>query len=335
MSNLVFLIGNGFDLNCGLKSKYKDAYQYYCNKTQNNSELIERFKNDLKANYENWSDFEEGMAYYASKLSDENELIECIRDFRKKLKEYLINEEIKLYDFINSDNNLIDDLNAETKKSINKFFEGVSNNVSRKVNNINKVDFVSFNYTSVLDNLARNYFNQVNQKMELKCSNYHVTHIHSSFNSTPALGIDRIEQLSVPYKLTLKGKRTFIKPFFNTNIDNKRILDAESLIFSANYLCLFGLSLGISDLSWRDKIIEWLTNDSEHQLFIYNYSLYKKINLDDDERLDEEEECKNKLFTSWNIKSTEQLLEQVHMPCGNKIFNYIEIINQYLIKKKI
>lgn len=77
------------------------------------------------------------------------------------------------------------------------------------------------------------------------------------------------------------------------------------------------------------------TNDSEHQLFIYNYSLYKKTNLDDDERLDEEEECKNKLFTSWNIKPTEQLLEQVHMPCGNKIFNYIEIINKYLIKKKI
>lgn len=82
MSNLVFLIGNGFDLNCGLKSKYKDAYQYYCNKTQNNSELIERFKNDLKANYENWSDFEEGMAYYASKLSDENELIIISLRFR-------------------------------------------------------------------------------------------------------------------------------------------------------------------------------------------------------------------------------------------------------------
>lgn len=146
MSNLVFLIGNGFDLNCGLKSKYKDAYQYYCNKTQNDYELIVRFKRDLKENYENWSDFEEGMAYYASKLSDENELIECIRDFRKNLKDYLINEEIKLYDFINSDSNLIDDLNAETKKSINKFFEGVSNNVSRRVNNINKVDFIYFNY---------------------------------------------------------------------------------------------------------------------------------------------------------------------------------------------
>lgn len=28
--NITFLIGNGFDLNCGLKSKYSDVYDQYC-----------------------------------------------------------------------------------------------------------------------------------------------------------------------------------------------------------------------------------------------------------------------------------------------------------------
>ena len=43
MVNLVFLIGNGFDLNCGLKSRYVDAYKYYCSKTEHDSETIKKF----------------------------------------------------------------------------------------------------------------------------------------------------------------------------------------------------------------------------------------------------------------------------------------------------
>ena len=53
MSNVLFLIGNGFDLNCGLKSRYIDAYNYYCSKTSNNSEVIKKFKKELGI-YDKW-----------------------------------------------------------------------------------------------------------------------------------------------------------------------------------------------------------------------------------------------------------------------------------------
>jgi len=42
--NIVFIIGNGFDLNLGLKTKYTDVYKDYCKTSTSDSELIRRFK---------------------------------------------------------------------------------------------------------------------------------------------------------------------------------------------------------------------------------------------------------------------------------------------------
>ncbi len=332
MGNVVFLIGNGFDLNCGLKSRYTDVYQYYCSKTSNDSEVIKKFKKDLLDNHENWADFEMGIPKYAEKLGNDEELIQCIRDFRKEMKEYLNIEESKFYNFLNSNQGILSEIDIETRKSINTFYDGVSENISRQVFDIDGVSFITFNYTSILDNFIYYRYNHNSGVFELKSgrSDSHVFHIHGSFNTTPVLGLDRIDQLKVPYNLSNKAKRTLIKPTFNLEVDSDRIRAAEELIFKSRYICTFGLSLGLSDLTWRELILSWLAQDKNHLLFIYDYSSYYKENLDDDERLDEEEDLKEKLFSAWEIDSSAPIREQIHMPCGNKIFNYKEVIDTFL-----
>ena len=42
----VFLIGNGFDLSCGMKTRYSDMYKEYCKILPNDSSLIKKFKSD-------------------------------------------------------------------------------------------------------------------------------------------------------------------------------------------------------------------------------------------------------------------------------------------------
>ena len=64
MSTL-FLIGNGFDLSCGMKTLYKHVYNSYCIPLESDTELIKKFKNNISSDYRTWSDFEEGMAEYA------------------------------------------------------------------------------------------------------------------------------------------------------------------------------------------------------------------------------------------------------------------------------
>ena len=72
----VFLIGNGFDLSCGMKTRYSDMYKEYCKILPNDSSLIKKFKSDIQKDvYNSWADFELGMAKYASELSNEDDFI--------------------------------------------------------------------------------------------------------------------------------------------------------------------------------------------------------------------------------------------------------------------
>lgn len=141
-----------------------------------------------------------------------------------------------------------------------------------------------------------------------------------------------MDQIDVKYELSLKGQRTLLKPTFNNEVDSDRISKAENSIYQADYICTFGLSLGLTDLTWREIIISWLNENVNHHLFMYNYSAYNTNNLDDDERLDIEDDLKNKLYTDWNIDKSSPILEQIHMPCGNKIFDYKEVIENYIQK---
>ena len=337
MANLLFLIGNGFDLNCGIKSKYKHAYDYYLSKTTDDSETIKKFKKDLLDNHENWADFEIGISKYAQNLSNESELIECIRDFRRALKNYLTIEEQKFYEYVNSVDGLIAQINKETSRSLDSFYEGISYNISSSISQIDSIRFITFNYTAILDNIIYFRIPHMYETTEynLGCLSDSVVHIHGSFhNTTPVLGVDRIDQLNVSYDLSSRGKRTIIKPTFNSEIDNRRISAAQNLINTTQYICTFGLSLGLSDLTWRESIISWLNENNQNQLFVYDYSAYFKDNLEDDERLDEEEELKLKLFADWKLDTSSKLWKQIHMPCGNKIFNYKAVINEYVLKKE-
>ena len=49
---------------------------------------------------------------------------------------------------------------------------------------------------------------------------------------------------------------------------------AKSLINNTDTICAYGMSLGESDLCWRNMLIEWLMGNQSNHLFIYRYLLY-------------------------------------------------------------
>ena len=76
--NITFMIGNGFDLHLGMKTRFTDMYDGYI---QSPSEdiVIQEFKERLKEyageRYERWSDFEIAMAAHAKDFTNENDFI--------------------------------------------------------------------------------------------------------------------------------------------------------------------------------------------------------------------------------------------------------------------
>ena len=60
---ITFLIGNGFDLNLGLKTRYTDFYPYYCDMPSHRHRQIARFRELLKqtGSHPLWADFEKAL----------------------------------------------------------------------------------------------------------------------------------------------------------------------------------------------------------------------------------------------------------------------------------
>jgi hypothetical protein len=87
--NTVFLIGNGFDINLGLKTRYTDFYKYY-NSKESKNESIKLLKNNISNNFNNWSDLEQALGQYTENFTTSDEFISVFEDLGDNLGDYLI-----------------------------------------------------------------------------------------------------------------------------------------------------------------------------------------------------------------------------------------------------
>ena len=70
--NITFLIGNGFDLNLKLNTRYSDFYEYYIKNDP--KDLLSR---SIKNNYEMWSDLEVDLGEFLKNI-DESQIEEFL-----------------------------------------------------------------------------------------------------------------------------------------------------------------------------------------------------------------------------------------------------------------
>lgn len=326
MSTL-FLIGNGFDINCGMKTRYTDVYQKYINQSSK-SEVIKNFKENISADFETWGDFEIAMGEYAKELQKEEEFLECIRDFAHYMEGHLVEENNKLKKLLN-DKNIFSAVAQEMEQSFRSFYTDISHNIDSTMQQRNATyyaDFkaISFNYTDVFDVLW--------EERVAPYSKNSVIHIHGELQDAPVFGVDNIEQIKANYVFTRRGKRGFIKPIFNSLYDEQRVLSAKKLIKNSWTICAYGMSLGDSDLSWRNEVIEWLKSNKDHHLFVYKYDFSKAKYLTVSEKMDIEDDAKEQLLLEWEIDEKDELFEQIHIPCGKNIFNIEAVLTRELGK---
>ena len=86
--NITFLIGNGFDINLGLQTRYIDFCNHYIERISE-EEQIKKFKHDIKKNKEEWSYFESTLGKYTVELSNVDDYLIIHRDVIRELKDFL------------------------------------------------------------------------------------------------------------------------------------------------------------------------------------------------------------------------------------------------------
>lgn len=325
MSTL-FLIGNGFDLNCGMKTGYTDVYKKYINEAST-SNVIKGFKKTIADDFKTWGDFEMAMAEYAQYLDNESEFLECIRDFAGYMEKHLLEENKRIKRLLR-DKKTFDAVVKEIEYSLKNFYTKISHNIDITMEKRDATFFtafraISFNYTDIFDILW-------NEALRYYRNNVPITHIHGILGDGPVFGVDNINQIKANYELTRKGKRGFIKPIFNSEYDEYRVIEAKQKIKDAMTICAYGMSLGDSDLCWRNEIIKWLKADKEHHLFVYKYNFSKSNYSTVAQKLDIEDDAKEQLISEWGIDTGDEMLNQIHIPCGKNIFNVEAVLAKEL-----
>ena len=76
---VVYIIGNGFDLQVGLPTRYSDFYKYYIG-LKSKSESVKKLKEAINENPKDWSDLEIALAQHTSQTNSEQEFCEALPD---------------------------------------------------------------------------------------------------------------------------------------------------------------------------------------------------------------------------------------------------------------
>lgn len=286
--DVTFLIGNGFDLNVGLNTRYTDFYKIYTAENANDSDIIRRFKKDIlkseEENWKTWADFEMGMGQQSKNFAGNNQVedfIECFNDFVVCFNKYLVDEcekiswnavEKSIYElFVNSVVHFYIYIKSVGTKYMQETIEHLQDQGA-------KTHFIQFNYTNAFDKLIQR------SNLVKLVSAYHFTfgenlHVHGKiYGGHPSIGVNDESQIeNETIRNDPRIQTIFIKPKFLDALQNRNInqiiprTEALNAITESAVICSFGASMGDSDKYWWEKIGEWL-RQSDGLLVIFDIS---------------------------------------------------------------
>lgn len=354
---ITFLIGNGFDINLGLKTKYKDFINYYknfdyvervfneeiiINQEKRKKELIDLFKKNIKNDIEMWSKGELALGKYTSELSEgEGDIFSIyLTDFGDELSKYLIEQETHIDYNLNKEQ-----INKSFKKIINisDSFSRAENNDLREIYEYYsfqnfELEFITFNYTNTLDNCIKQLNSKIlnthtfnsSEKNEIISDN--IYHIHGDVNEM-VLGVNDESQISNIDIFNCDLRDIYLNSFLKEK-NNKlygKLIEEEviSLLDSSKILYIYGMSIGETDKRWWKRLCEWLNRDDMRRLIIYQRKKYDNSAIPIFKRVSERK-VKELLLSYGNFNEEERkALEGKIYITNDNIFKDIENIAKF------
>lgn len=294
--NVLFLIGNGFDINAGLKTSAKELvqikYKEYLDglkqdKGSDFPKYLTTLHESIENKIENWSDVEMALgdltARYNEKELSETDFLQAFDNLREKLAEYLLEEvaktdQIKISESVAQElrNNILnymrDGLNRVDRLKIDSFQHG------KLRENIN-VSFVNFNYTILLERILREcaghgMLTKIFKPGQLR----YVTdigpmpfHIHGEVQSRDGIiiGVNDEKQIAAePFRLSADLTSELIKPTVNDMCGEQKNELFKKYISDSTIIIIFGMSLGATDAIWWKEIAQHLLTSANTFLII-------------------------------------------------------------------
>lgn len=289
-----YLIGNGLDLNIGLKTSFIDFFKDYCQISNDDNNLLKMFKEEISNNVFLWSDFECQMGKFTEQIVpygkwDYLDYSFCIEHFRNALAEYLLKEEEKI------DSNFVNKCEYISGRAIEcpfqfmrkGFRDKLEKYISVYVTETIEYNFIIFNYTHTFEKFLSSYGHNVVNSHDDEPRHWtednedsvvidkigKVIHVHGELGDAILLGVNDYNQvINTDLMENEDFKYNYVKPIVNKMLDEQQDKETKEVISESDIIFIYGMSLGESDKIWWQQIMRWLSNiedNREHFLVVF------------------------------------------------------------------
>ena len=198
---VTFLIGNGFDIGIGMRSKFSDYFPVYISQSKNKKISLKGLADHIAQNEDNWSYFERQLGHYTNEfiLETQKIFVDQVKDFEKGFMVYLKGQEKKL----SFENNQM--IAHRMIDALLTFYS--DNNLPRQsVQDISKIysilskenityNFINFNYTSVLKKCLDTIPQKIVCKRKISNNEYvdkigQIVYVHGYSDKYPIMGVN-------------------------------------------------------------------------------------------------------------------------------------------------
>ena len=328
--NITFLVGNGFDINLGLKTRYTDFYPTYLSK--GHQDILSKA---ILANYKNWADLEVALGTVLKQVNywKVDDFLKSKTTLEKDLADYLRKQE-DLLDLTNPD------LPGEFQRNVVNFFkefprreQEAYNTWLSSVNSPINYGFISYNYTACLDRIIKKcrtlptFSEHMYGNTVFTDTLGDVHHVHGTLDEDLILGVDNESQICNPTLRTHPQLQKCIVKFkVNRELGEQRTEHAQRIIDRSDYIGIYGMSLGDTDLMWWKYLIRWLHKKPSRRLILYIYPS-SNPNPSGQEKVRLISEWKDYFLnkSGTNASQAEQLRNQIIVVLRSKIFNFNSI----------
>lgn len=278
--NITVLVGNGFDLSAGLETSTTRFMSTFAEARSDDDGPVGRLaRRVIEDKPDKWADFEKKLGEYTSELESSEEdcvsaALDCKEAIDDALFKFIASEDERItQEFIKANS-------TEVFESLAGWFDSLQPREQAALTGDYSlpysldVRFVTFNYTSLLPRLYKEYGED---KHPIASGTEHITELrltgltqaHSSLDRDLVCGVNDVSQIaSKALAADTNVATTFVKGEIQKafgSIDDSQAVDA---INSAHILIIFGLSLGETDARWWTKVVNFLKASSSRRVII-------------------------------------------------------------------
>ncbi|MBF1322688.1 MAG: hypothetical protein HXM72_03185 [Mogibacterium diversum] len=280
--NILFMVGNGLDLQYGLKTKYTDFFD--SQKTSYNKdniiyqEIYNHFISGSEGKVaENWSDLEFEIGKLTKEkpelvdiLSKQEDYISCFEEVCLDFYEYLKVAQLKF-----DPTNKCVDFSRLIKTIPEHLYKKDKDRWDICIDNNNLIEdtisIMTFNYTNRLDILYENsekVFSGSLKSDKGKTTVNPIVHAHGELDNIPILGINDLSQIYDGFNLDL-ANYLIKKEAIDASRENHNERNFK-LINEANLIIIYGMSIGETDKYFWERIARH-SIDNGVPIIIYHY----------------------------------------------------------------